>query len=64
MSGMAQLTEAVRAWAEHCVSRPDDLAAEILSLRRGTGAAELDVHNALLADVLQGVHTLVSEALP
>jgi len=33
-------------------------------LRRGTGAAELDVHNALLADVLQGVHTLVSEALP
>ena len=61
MSAAIALAEAVQRWALHCAEEPEALQAQIHQLRRATGAGELDAHSALLADVLQGVHTLITE---
>ncbi len=59
-----ELVDAVSKWAVHVAGAPNVLLAEVAQLRRPTGAVDVDAHRALLADVLQGVHTLVLEAKP
>lgn len=61
MTVLPELAAQVQRWALHCTERPQDLEAQIQRLRCVTGATELDAHNALLADVLQGVHRLITE---
>jgi hypothetical protein len=60
-STYAELVQATMRWADHCAQHPAVLAAAVDQLRRSTGVQDADVHNALLAEVLQGVHTLVTQ---
>lgn len=59
-----ELVEAVSRWATHVASEPKVLLAEVAQLRRPTGTVDVDAHRALLADILQGVHTLIVERTP
>lgn len=57
----AELVQATMRWADHCAQHPTALAAAVDHLRRPTGVQDADAHNALLSEVLQGVHTLVTQ---
>ncbi len=60
----ADVVQAAMRWADHCAQHPTALAAAIDHLRRSTGVQEADAHNALLADLLTGVHALVTHERP
>ena len=59
----AALIECAVRWVQHATAHPEQLEAEVLTLRRATGIQETDAHRALLADFLANVHKHIKETL-
>lgn len=57
----AALIHATSRYTEHAADHPEVLAAQVQQLRRSSGMVDVDAHNALLADMLQSIHTMLTE---